>query len=400
MSASSVQRISRICCLARVACWLGVAWAPGHADAQAPAERTPASRITFRAGQPPAGDVGASLAATLAMNDGTNLHLSLATNCTITGGATVTLNGSASSDPGRDPLAFTWAGPFGTRTDAGISVPLPPGFHTLSLVVMGPPNRELLRVAAMIEVLGTCESNPRVVLTSIDNGQRDERSGGPALQTLECLGPKPGEKLDAFFQGDQILCPGQDGESAPIRALDVTEITYDFTDLKTAWTSSSEVPGYAPHHYVFVYWKNESNGGIAAFRFTGKQATVPWLARISAATGKKWIDRPEQLQRDVAKAPKSSKFSLYVDRRARVGGVVIGPGWYKFVILENEDGPDRLYIEDIALLGTRRKVAVTAYSIATDDRWSQGVFRYDGTETGTPNVSEIRFPMRKIVPIE
>lgn len=47
----------------------------------------------------------------------------------------VSLDGSASSDPDGDPLAFTWTGSFGTAQGAIVTVPLPLGSHTVSLTV-------------------------------------------------------------------------------------------------------------------------------------------------------------------------------------------------------------------------------------------------------------------------
>ncbi|MCI0389223.1 MAG: PKD domain-containing protein [Acidobacteria bacterium] len=55
--------------------------------------------------------------------------------CSSHTGTPLTLNGSGSSDPDGDPLAFTWTGPFGSVTGVSPTVNLPLGTHTITLVV-------------------------------------------------------------------------------------------------------------------------------------------------------------------------------------------------------------------------------------------------------------------------
>lgn len=50
-------------------------------------------------------------------------------------GASVTLNGSGSSDPDSDPLTYNWTGPFGTVSGVSHTVTLPLGTHTVTLTV-------------------------------------------------------------------------------------------------------------------------------------------------------------------------------------------------------------------------------------------------------------------------
>ena len=56
-------------------------------------------------------------------------------SATSAAGASVTLDGSASSDADGDALSFTWTGSFGTATGASPTVVLPLGSHTITLSV-------------------------------------------------------------------------------------------------------------------------------------------------------------------------------------------------------------------------------------------------------------------------
>lgn len=55
--------------------------------------------------------------------------------CTTQGGVAVTLNGSASLDPDRDPLSYVWRGSFGERVGEQVVVVFSPGKHTVTLDV-------------------------------------------------------------------------------------------------------------------------------------------------------------------------------------------------------------------------------------------------------------------------
>jgi hypothetical protein len=129
--------------------------------------------------------------------------------CTGPSGAEVTLDGSGSTDPNDDPLAFTWTGPFGTMTGETVYPYLPLGTHTVTLTVddgrgetdsdtvdvtvmdsippslsvslspdvLWPPNHKLVSIAASIQVTDTCDASPNVELAPITCSEPDNGPG-------------------------------------------------------------------------------------------------------------------------------------------------------------------------------------------------------------------------------
>jgi Beta-propeller repeat len=75
-------------------------------------------------------------------------------------GASVTLNGSASTDPNGQTLAYAWSGPFGTATGVSPTVLLPLGASTVTLVVSdpflsSPPVTVSITIAVGVQGLGS-----------------------------------------------------------------------------------------------------------------------------------------------------------------------------------------------------------------------------------------------------
>lgn len=124
-------------------------------------------------------------------------------------GASVTLDGSGSTDPDGDALTFSWTGPFGTMTGETIHPDLPLGTHTITLTVedsrgktdtdtvdvtvrdstppslsvslspdvLWPPNHQLAGIAASIRVVDICDESPNVALRTIVSSEADDGLG-------------------------------------------------------------------------------------------------------------------------------------------------------------------------------------------------------------------------------
>jgi hypothetical protein len=124
--------------------------------------------------------------------------------CTSPNGATVTLDGSSSSDPDRDQLSFTWSGPFGSASNATPTVDLPLGDHVIDLVVddgrggqstdqveisvrdstppatvdaaaepasLWPPNHKMVTVSVSTAATDTCDPTPVCAVQSVASNQ-------------------------------------------------------------------------------------------------------------------------------------------------------------------------------------------------------------------------------------
>ena len=118
--------------------------------------------------------------------------------------ATVTLDGSGSSDADADPLSFTWSGPFGTVSGVNAAVSLPAGTHVITLTVsdgrggsatdtlvvtvldttppviqsataspsvLSSPNKQLVPVAISVSVADACGAGVRCHIVAVTSNE-------------------------------------------------------------------------------------------------------------------------------------------------------------------------------------------------------------------------------------
>jgi len=128
-----------------------------------------------------------------------NAGNNLLAECNSNNNATVTLDGSASTDPDNDELVYSWSGSFGTRTGKIVSVTLPVGTHCITLTIedpsghidkskvsvtvqdkigpvvnvsltpslLWPPNHKFVEINATVNAVDACGTVESIVLYSI-----------------------------------------------------------------------------------------------------------------------------------------------------------------------------------------------------------------------------------------
>jgi len=149
--------------------------------------------------------------------------------CADSGGASVTLDGTGSFDPGGSPLSYVWAGPFVTVESSSpvVEVTIPPGTHEVRLTVgnalgdsdtdtlivtvaepalpspgliafpalLWPPNHRTIDISAVLT--GTCGNG--AILVSVTSSEPDDMPGaGDGATTGDVQGAEPGTRDLSF----------------------------------------------------------------------------------------------------------------------------------------------------------------------------------------------------------
>jgi len=191
-------------------------------------------------------------------------------NCTGQNSATVTLNGSGSSDPDNDVLTFVWkdaAGNIvGTSAVVQLAVPLGPHAYTLTVTDPGglsssattqitvqdttppslsvslspnslqPPNHQLVLVTATVSASDVCSANPAVRLVSITSNEPDSGTG-PADLPNDIQSASGG----AIPFGTDVRSFQLRAENAGTGSGRVYTVTYSATDAAGNVSSASAV---------------------------------------------------------------------------------------------------------------------------------------------------------------
>ena len=112
-------------------------------------------------------------------------------------GASVALDGSASSDPDGDPITLSWSGPFGTATGLSPTVVLPEGTHTVTLTVSDGTGSATDTVSIQVlNAIPSADAGPEQVVTATSQSGAPLISTAPVPPTLTvtpslCFGPVP-----------------------------------------------------------------------------------------------------------------------------------------------------------------------------------------------------------------
>jgi hypothetical protein len=180
-------------------------------------------------------------------------------------GAVATLNGSASSDPDADLLAYTWTGPFGTRSGAVANVTLPLGPHVITLSVDN-GNGGTSAGTLVVTVQDTIAPGVTITTPIVTNYQFNEvvvasyscSDGGSGIAT--CAGPVPlGSPIDTSAEGQHpfvVVATDAAGNTT------TTAVAYSVTGREGRMTGYGEIEARDGREHRFGFHVAERHAGV------------------------------------------------------------------------------------------------------------------------------------------
>lgn len=220
-----------------------------------------------------------------------------------------------------------------------------------------------------------------------------------ASAALVRCGSPPAESIHA----DGIACGDLAIPKARVDRVIFARIARRGGDGIDAYLTGTEWPmqGLEPGSYLFISWHDDDGPQSAVFPVAAaeRERVIAEVRKIGYSFLNALQER-DDFKRRITRARADEHARKYLDKPFRVAGFHLGAGTYEFTILENPAGLDLICIEDQAIFSARRWWLVPAHILPTDDRESKGVIVYEDAKAREPVVSEIRFPLRKALPVE
>ena len=231
---------------------------------------------------------------------------------------------------------------------------------------------------------------------------------------------KHGRKMKVTVGSSEIFCRSDKGEIFSVPVSGVVTIFYDNTvhHRSVEWIKSGAwyVPyepflGFLPSflafgvgaaslapfksqdHFVHITWTQNEIGNVAVFEI-GKKHFRAFLDRLSAATGKKWRNLPEERIkfREELEREKDNKVSLHLEHTVQTTTRELKSGLYQLVLLERGKDQGELYFFPGKKVKLNKIVAVEPVGIIRESNPVTSAEAIYHREGDLLRIVEIRLP--------